>query len=134
LSDRWIVDNHPMRMLAWVGHRVTHDLRDEVYHKLQKEALLSGIARTYRPKDEEGEPLPPEQKKVHYRVQDALSDAKAALVELFNIVATQDTANTKARGNIVVDGTAVLSNVPVTHLLFLEKQEDSICKKIETSK
>ncbi len=27
----------------------------EAHHALQKPALLSGIARTYRPKDEEGE-------------------------------------------------------------------------------
>ena len=30
------------------------------YHDLQKGALLSGIARSYQPRDDEGEQLPPE--------------------------------------------------------------------------
>jgi len=30
----------------------------ETHHLLQKPAQLAGIARTYRPKDEEGEQLP----------------------------------------------------------------------------
>ncbi|NOK58124.1 MAG: hypothetical protein GFH25_541186n388 [Chloroflexi bacterium AL-N10] len=32
----------------------------EAHHSLQKPTLIAGIARTYRPKDEEGEQLPPE--------------------------------------------------------------------------
>ncbi|MEG4282743.1 hypothetical protein QUB68_06410 [Microcoleus sp. A006_D1] len=35
----------------------------EAQKALQKPAVLSGISRTYRPKDEEGEQLPPESKK-----------------------------------------------------------------------
>lgn len=31
----------------------------EAHHSLQKTALLAGISRTYRPKDEEGEQFPP---------------------------------------------------------------------------
>lgn len=94
----------------------------EAYHKMQKQELLSGIARRYRPKDEDGDQLPPESKKVHYRAQDAIGDVETALTELFDIVATQDTANTKASADVVVDGRTILSSIPVTHLLFLEKQ------------
>ena len=36
----------------------------EAHQSLQKPALLSGISRTYRPKDEEGEQLPPESTRV----------------------------------------------------------------------
>jgi len=39
------------------------DLTDS-HQMLQKTSLLSGISRTYRPKDEEGEQLPPESTKV----------------------------------------------------------------------
>ena len=46
----------------------------------------------------------------------------AALTELFDVVATQDHANTVARANVVVDGVPLLKGVPVTTLLFLEKQ------------
>jgi hypothetical protein len=46
----------------------------------------------------------------------------ATLTELFDVVATQDAANCLAKANVVVDGTPLLKNVPVTTLLFLEKQ------------
>ncbi|MDY7013323.1 MAG: hypothetical protein SVX43_06895, partial [Cyanobacteriota bacterium] len=39
---------------------------------IQKPALLAGISRTYRPKDEEGELLPPESKKVEVKAEESL--------------------------------------------------------------
>ena len=36
----------------------------DTHHKLQKQALLAGISRTYRPKEEEGEQLSPEATRV----------------------------------------------------------------------
>ena len=38
------------------------------------------------------------------------------------VLATQDFANCQAKANVVVDGQTILKEVPVTHLLFLEKQ------------
>lgn len=93
----------------------------ELYHKLQKPDLMSGIARTYRPKDEEGDQLPPERKQVQFKVGDALSLAAKAWTELFDVVATQDQANCDAKADVVCEG-LILGGVPVTHLLFLEKQ------------
>jgi hypothetical protein len=46
----------------------------------------------------------------------------ADLTEMFDVVATQDWANCQAKGDVVVDGHPLLKGVPVTHLLFLEKQ------------
>lgn len=94
----------------------------QLYHKLKKEALLTGIARTYRPKDEDGEQLPAESKHVQFRVEDAIGEASAVLKDLFAVVATQDHANTLAKADVVVQGKTILEAVPVTHLLFLEKQ------------
>ena len=94
----------------------------KLYHLLQKPALLDGISRTYQPKDEEGERLPPEKKNPQLSVSSAIQTATAALTELFDVVATQDYANTAAKADLVVDGKTILGGVPVTHLLFLEKQ------------
>lgn len=44
------------------------------------------------------------------------------LVEFMDVVATQETGNTQAKADVVVDGKVVLSQVPVSVLLFLEKQ------------
>lgn len=94
----------------------------EIHHKLQKAAMLEGISRNYRPKDEDGEKLPPEKKLVQMRVEDALADAQETLTELFDVVATQDYANCSAKADVVVNGATILKQVPVTYLLFLEKQ------------
>jgi hypothetical protein len=101
---------------------LAHKAITEAYQTLQKGGLLDGISRTYRPRDEEGEQYPPEKKLVQLKAWDAIRGATAALTELFDIVATQDFANCQARADVVVGGTTVLKDVPVTHLLFLEKQ------------
>lgn len=99
-----------------------HKTVTEIYQTLQKPALLEGISRTYKPKDDEGEQLPAEKKLVQLRVADAIQDFAASLTELFDVVATQDYANCQAKADVVVDGATVLKGVPVTTLLFLEKQ------------
>jgi hypothetical protein len=94
----------------------------EAHHQLQKANLLSGISRTYRPKDEEGEQLPPESTRVQVRAQDAIRQTVESLTKLFDVVATKDWANCTAKANVVVDGNILLKDVPATYLLFLEKQ------------
>jgi hypothetical protein len=94
----------------------------EAHHAVQKPALLSGIARTYQPKDEEGEQLPPESTRVQIRTEEVLRAMAASLTRLFDVTATKDATNCVATANVVVDGNVLLSEVPVTYLLFLEKQ------------
>ncbi|HSA50571.1 MAG TPA: hypothetical protein VLH10_10740 [Yinghuangia sp.] len=89
---------------------------------LQKPTLLSGISRTYQPKDEDGEQLPPESTRVQVKAEDVLRTTAATLTRLFDVTATKDWANCDARADVVVAGTPLLRDVPVTYLLFLEKQ------------
>lgn len=92
------------------------------YHDLQKGQLLSGIARSYQPRDDEGEQLPPESTRVQLRTDQVVADVRKALTRLFDVVATKDHANTSAMADIVVDGVTIADGVPATYLLFLEKQ------------
>ena len=95
----------------------------EIHHRVTKEALCVGMARSYTPVDlENGEKLPPENKRVQQVAKSGLAEAAKVWTSLFDVVATQDQANCRAKADIVVDGKVVLSDVPVTHLLFLEKQ------------
>ena len=103
----------------------------EIHHSLQKTEPLFGISRSYQPKDEEGEKLPAESKHVQVKVKESIDKAAAALTDLFDVVATQDQANSSARADIVVEGRALLSQVPVTTLLFLEKQLTDIHTFVE---
>lgn len=100
----------------------SHQRLTEAHHALQKPALLAGIARTYRPKDEEGEQLPPEATKVQVKAEEIIKSTAEILAELFDVTATKDYSNCKARADVVVDGKVLLTGVPVTYLLFLEKQ------------
>lgn len=94
----------------------------EAHHALQKPTLLSGISRTYRPKDEEGEQLPPEATKVQIKAEEVVRETASILTRLFDVTAIKDWANCVAKADVVVDGRTLLKDVPVTYLLFLEKQ------------
>lgn len=94
----------------------------EAHHVLQKPTMLAGISRTYRPKDEEGEQFPPESTRVQIKAEEIIRRTTEILTELFDITATKDWANCKARADVVVEGQTLLKDVPVTYLLFLEKQ------------
>jgi hypothetical protein len=104
-----------------VKSRSFQELTD-AHHALQKSALLAGISRTYRPKDEEGEQLPPESTKVQVKADEVVAQTTAILTRLFDVTATKDWTNCAARADVVVDGQPLLTAVPVAYLLFLEKQ------------
>lgn len=95
----------------------------EIYKLIQKDALFAGRERTYRPIDEEkGQKLPAESQRVQHRAEDLIRKVVGKWTEVWNLVLTQDTGNQTAKANVEVDGQVVLADVPVTTLLFLDKQ------------
>lgn len=94
----------------------------KLYHLVQKPALLTGLVKNYQPLDEDGQHYPPERQRVQVMAEDTLKNTRKALSELFDITAQKDFANCEARATIKVDGHELIENVPVTYLLFLEKQ------------
>ncbi|MCP4137494.1 MAG: hypothetical protein GY754_41390 [bacterium] len=101
-------------------------LLTKIYQNLDKSTLFEGISKRYKPIDEEGERKPDETKYVQVTVPQAIDEAIQVMKDMFNIVATQDIANCSATADLIVDDKTFLENVPVTHLLFLEKQLDDI--------
>lgn len=99
-----------------------HKTITEAYQLLQKSSLLEGLNRVYRPRHEDGEPQPPEQKLAQSTVPAEVRKVRDALTEMFDVIFTQDSANATAKADVKVDEQVILSGVPVTHLLFLEKQ------------
>ena len=93
-----------------------------VYQLAQKAGLFKGLSRTYQPRDEEGYIYPSESQNLQYKATDLIEKFIQASEELFNLCATQDWANTRAKANVIVDGQTLLEDVPVPFLLFLEKQ------------
>src|SRR5205085_6584154 len=82
--------------------------------------------------DEGGEPQPEERKLVQVKVNELINRVQRDLNDMFDVVATQDWSNCQARADVVVDGRKLLEGVPVTHLLFLEKQLVDIRTFVET--
>jgi hypothetical protein len=94
----------------------------KAHHGLQKPELLSGIARAYTPLNENGEQFPNEDTKVQINAEDMIQQTGSILTELFDVTATKDLTNCLANANIVVGDKVLLEKVPVSYLLFLEKQ------------
>jgi hypothetical protein len=93
------------------------------YHKLiQKAELFAGMSRAYQKRDEDGEDLPGETKRVQNTVKELLAAVKLSQTELYDLTAQKDLANCTAKAPVVVDGVELLPELPVTTLLFLEKQ------------
>lgn len=97
---------------------------DEAYKLAQKPDLFNGQARSYTPLHEDGDQLPPERNQVQVNAQELISAVSEKLEDFFDITAVKDWSNTSATADIVVEGMdqPLLENVPVTYLLFLEKQ------------
>ncbi|HVK72710.1 MAG TPA: hypothetical protein VM734_05295 [Kofleriaceae bacterium] len=94
----------------------------ELHNATQKPALMNGFAKTYQPRDEDGETYPAEAQKVQYEHASVLERVGGLLTELFDITATKDWANCAAKADVVVDGRVLIKDCPATYLLFLEKQ------------
>jgi hypothetical protein len=106
--------------------------KTSVYHLIQKSTMFQGISRTFQPVAEDGFVYPPENQTLQMKAEDLLSSFEQASTELFNLCATQDWSNAQAKADIVVDGTTILREVPVSYLLFLEKQLADIKTFIST--
>ena len=95
---------------------------DELYKLLQKHQLANGGYGTYAPATEDGVQLPDEVQLVQVQAEKTLRAYLESQAPAWDITATKDEANTAARADVVVDGAVLIAGVPVTTLIFLEKQ------------
>lgn len=103
----------------------------------EKSDLYEGHTRTYRPKNDDGDQLPDENKNVQFNADTALNQLVVAVSDHWNLTASVDTGNQYARADVVVeqpDGTSrvVLEDVPATFLLFLARELDDVYKFIKS--
>jgi len=94
----------------------------ELHKASQKPELFNGVTRQYQKKDEEGEDLPPEKKRVQYSSIEVLKRVERLNTELFDVTARKDWTNCKAVADVKIDDHVMIAQAPVTYLLFLEKQ------------
>lgn len=95
----------------------------DAHHAFQRSEPLTGIARTYSPKDDNGDKYPDESTLVQLRADDVIGRLTTTLTRWFDLTVTKDTANMKATGTVrLPDGTVLIEDCPATFLLFLEKK------------
>jgi hypothetical protein len=108
--------------------KATQDEWDEIYHTFQRADLFTGLHKEHEP-FEETDPAtghqinlkqPTQEKRIQADAQELLLRAQKALTRRFDVTATQDTANTLARADVIVGDRTMLRDVPVSHLLWLE--------------
>lgn len=98
-----------------------HGVKSELYKIIQKPELFHGFTKVYQPR-EDGDDLPSERKNMQYTTKGVLRDLRAALRDMFTVVARHEWTNGHAEADIVVDGQVLAAKVPVAYLLFLEKE------------
>jgi hypothetical protein len=104
----------------------------KLHRRLQMPDLFDGFTRTYNPKDDDGEELPPETKRVQAKVEEVLAAFRRLETEQFDVVATKEWGNCEAKASVEVDGVTILDDVPVGYLLFLEKRLNDIFTFFQT--
>lgn len=102
------------------------------YKLFQKPSFFNGHIKAFEKRNEDETDLPDEKQLVQQQVEQMLSDVAEQNIEYWDIVAAKDSANCSARSDVMLDGEVLLSDIPVTHLLFLEKQLKDLSEAIES--
>lgn len=81
---------------------------------------LVGQTRRYRPLEEDGEPLPAEDKELAVTVSGILEDVRAHYGAWLDVAIQKEFTNQTTAADVLVDGKAVFTAVPAPALLNLE--------------
>jgi hypothetical protein len=94
---------------------------DEARRALGNPTALGGFTKTYTPKDEEGDRLPSEGKRIQYNAADIATLVAENWIKLLDLIATKEYANTEAKADVVIGARTLVHDAPVSYLLSLEK-------------
>ncbi len=94
----------------------------DVYKQLQKEDLFLGLTTSFRPYDDAAVKEPSTSKKIQVTGEEILGRVVEARTRLYDIVFTKDKTNTVSKATVKVGELVLLQDVPVSTLLYLEKQ------------
>lgn len=97
-----------------------------VYQSFSKTERFNGLEKNYQRLDEEGQELPPESKIVQLTVDEQIQEIEDIFTDTIDLVASQDRTNQEARADVKIEGEVLLQDVPVTSLIFLEKQLENL--------
>jgi hypothetical protein len=93
---------------------------------------LTGIAREYAPAVDGGDTLPPQARRVQITAAELIGRVNETLTKMFDVKFQREEGNAEARADVTVDGTVLITGVPVGYLMYLESQVGKIVELIDT--
>jgi len=100
----------------------TYSELTNLHKKVQRDELFNGLSREFTALDDDGEVFPSESKRVQLDAADVLKRVAKLRTKFLDIEATQEFGNRQASADVVVAGETILTDVPATLLIFLEKE------------
>lgn len=101
-----------------------NDAGKVIKKNVQSEGLVKGLTKIYVPDDADAPSTarePDQYKAVAVKVEDVLREAMRYAIPAMDVTATKDKTNQIANADIILgDGTVLVPEVPVSHLLWLE--------------
>lgn len=100
-----------------------NEMGTDLQKRVQVTQLVTGLEKIYTPDQVDAPPehiFPDESKEVSLTVEEALREAIRYATPAMNIVATKDRTNQRASADIIIRGSTLVHDVPVSHLLWLE--------------
>lgn len=113
---------HQLLALLKTVKPTTYKKLTQIHRDIQKKDLLNGFDKTFAKASEDDLDRAAERNPVVLNSKSLLAEWVNVSTKLFDMTATQETANAQAKADIVVNGQVLLANVPVTLLMFLDKQ------------
>lgn len=104
--------------------RELYDVMQHYIQAMSNNKRVDGLVQTYEPFEETNEVHDPEEVPVQIRTTEAVTDVRSSFIRCGDIGFSLDSGNSKATGTIRIHGqeAPLASDVPVTHLLWLEKR------------
>ena len=100
----------------------THQEISKLYQSLSAGETFTGFSKTFKPKAEDGDQLPPENKIVQRKIEDVFSSLKGSIVDLIDLHYTHEVGNTQAHADLILPNGTTIQKVPVAMLVRLEKE------------
>lgn len=94
----------------------------ELHKMAQKPALFNGFHKVYKPLKEGDTVYPDERQIVQQVVGDVIVESANLWTAMFDLEVTKDNANQIAKADVIIGGKVLLKDIPVTSLLYFEKQ------------
>ena len=115
------------------GRKSDYQKRITKLHHSTKQDMVDGLIRRYQPYDDADKTIPNnDSKAIQVDLRQTVREFGNLFEETVNLIATQDVANCKAKADVEVDGKTILKDVPITHLLYLEKALDDMRTFVES--